>query len=230
MPLIVIEGLDAAGKTTQTKLLENYLLSEGFKVHTLDFPQYDNNVFGLILKKFLANDFGDSVSLDPRLSAMLFAGDRLESKTLLDAWLSDPNVTVILNRYIPSNIAYNRAKAGNNPTKKVPTTKYSAEDAQNIEDFICNLEYTTFQMPKPDLVIVLGSSSAITKARLQEETDAYESDANFLDKVACEYLKMCEKNPDLYKLYPITKDQTPQDVHIQLCNIWYAHFCGAVPE
>jgi dTMP kinase len=215
MPLIVIEGLDAAGKTTQTEFLCDRLTYKGFKVYTLDFPQYNNNVFGLILKKFLANEFGDSVSLDPRLSSMLFAGDRLESKKVLDNWLNDPTTVVILNRYVPSNIAYNRAKAS--------ITRggiHAEEDAQSIEDFICNLEYNTFKLPKPDLVLVLGSSSAITRARLQEKTDAYESDSNFLDKVACEYLKMCDKNPDIYQLYPITENETPEQVHKGLYKIW----------
>ena len=77
---IVIEGLDASGKTTQTELLVKKYQSLGKKVFTLDFPQYNDNVFGKILKKFLSNEFGDSVTLDPRLSALLFAGDRLESK------------------------------------------------------------------------------------------------------------------------------------------------------
>jgi dTMP kinase len=212
MPIIVIEGLDAAGKTTQTKLLEERLIYKGFSVQTLDFPQYEHNVFGLILKKFLANEFGNSVSLDPRLSAMLFAGDRLESKRLLDIWLSDPQTMVILNRYVPSNIAYNRAKAS------------TPEDAQSIEDFICNLEYTTFHLPKPDLVLVLGSSSAITKARLQGDTDAYEADSDFLDKVAREYLKMCENNPDTHQLYPITENESRIQVHQHLYELWKKRF------
>lgn len=216
--LIVIEGLDASGKTTQTKLLVERLEKENVNVHTLDFPQYTTNVFGKIVKRFLSNDFGDSVSLDPKLSALLFAGDRFESKELLNSWLkpSESNVpesVVVLNRYTPSNIAYNRAKSTN------------AEAANEIHLFIEMLEYQMLELPKPDIVLVLGSSSAITKARLQNEkanrdesrtnSDAYESDSSFLDNVAKEYVHLCNTQDD-WMLIEITQDESIESVHERL--------------
>jgi dTMP kinase len=222
--LIVIEGLDASGKTTQTKLLVERLEKENVNVHTLDFPQYTTNVFGKIVKRFLSNDFGDSVSLDPKLSALLFAGDRFESKELLNSWLKTPESesnsesieqesVVVLNRYTPSNIAYNRAKSTN------------AEAANEIHLFIEMLEYQMLELPKPDIVLVLGSSSAITKARLQNEkanrdesranSDAYESDSSFLDNVAKEYVHLCNTQDD-WILIEITQDESIESVHERL--------------
>jgi dTMP kinase len=195
--LIVVEGLDASGKTTQTNLLVESYRKLGKKVYTLDFPRYSKNVFGKILKQFLQNQFGDSVNLNPELSALLFAGDRFESKELLDKWLSEKDSVVILNRYVPSNIAYNMAKSDN---------------PEQIEKFIISLEYELLQLPKPDIVIVLGSSSAITKARLGNQTDAYESDNVFLDKVANVYLKLSEKYAN-WMLFPIEKDESKDSVH-----------------
>lgn len=197
---IVIEGLDASGKTTQTELLVKKYQSLGKKVHTLDFPQYEHNVFGKILKRFLSNEFGNSVNLDPKLSALLFAGDRLESKNQLVRWKNDPDAVVILNRYVGSNLAYNRAKST------------SEKEANEIEELIVTLEYDLLGLPKPDVVVVLGSSAAITKARLGTQTDAYESDSKFLDRVAQEYVYLCDTYSN-WILLPIEKDQTRESVH-----------------
>jgi len=212
--LIVIEGLDASGKTTQTKLLVERLQLQGRTVNTLDFPQYDNGVFGKILKKFLANEFCDSVVCDAKLSAMLFAADRAEHKHKITEWLRDPNAVVVLNRYIPSNIAYNRAKTSNDKL------------ADDIHQFISQLEYVLLGLPKPDLVIVLGSSAAITKARLpgrsEKVTDAYEADAHFLDKVAEEYVKLCETE-DNWQLLSIAENESIPDVHQRIWDLLPMH-------
>lgn len=212
--LITIEGLDASGKTTQTHLLCEKLKQKGFNVHTLDFPQYENNVFGVILKKFLSNEFGDSVNFDPKLSALLFAGDRYESLAQLRQWLNEPNSVVVLNRYIPSNIAYNRAK------------RKTDEEIEEITTFIENLEYKLLGLPKSDLVIVLGSSSAITQARLRTEAerDGYENDAPFLDRVAEEYVKLQKKYSATWKWLPIEADESRERVHQRIWELFRETF------
>lgn len=205
--LIVLEGLDASGKTTQTKLLVEHLKSEGLQVHTLDFPQYENNMFGKILKDFLANKYGDSVNADPKLSGLLFAGDRYESKKQLQDWLAEQNSVVVLNRYVGSNEAYNRAKAK------------SAEEDYELMHYINGLEYTTLGLPKPDLVLVIGSSAEITQKRLKkDEQDGYESDAKFLDKVATVYQEICEVR-EHWRYIPIEANDSREQVHEKLWKV-----------
>ena len=77
--LIVIDGTDGSGKHTQTELLTKNLRARGRKVATLDFPQYYNNFFGALLKKYLSGDFGNPVEINPYLTSVLFAADRFES-------------------------------------------------------------------------------------------------------------------------------------------------------
>ena len=205
--LIVLEGLDASGKTTQTRLLVEHLQSEGLTVHTLDFPQYENNMFGRILKDFLANKYGDSVNADPVLSTLLFAGDRYECKSQLEEWLRDPNAVVVLNRYVGSNEAYNRAK-----------TKDEEEDYK-LMHYVNHLEYVTLELPRPDLVLVIGSSSNITQKRLKmDERDGYESNASFLDKVAAVYREICNGR-DKWEYIPIEADQSREEVHEKLWKV-----------
>ena len=208
MPLIVLEGLDASGKTTQTRLLVQRLTSEypTEKVFTLDFPQYKTNVFGKILDDFLHNKLttNDASKFDARLSSLLFAGDRLESKPLLDYWLQDQHAIVVLNRYIGSNIAYNRAKSN---------------DPDAIQHFIETLEYSLLELPKPDLVIVIGSSSEITQKRLRSKVDSYESNTKLLDSVVQEYQYLCNTKPNWIML-EIDGTESPEQLHEQVWSIY----------
>lgn len=140
--LIVIDGADNAGKATQTKLLLERLQKEGKNVGTLAYPQYDENVFGQLIRGCLNGEHGDFLSLDPKIASTLYAADRYESKTTLDALLEDCDV-VVLDRYVSANMLHQGAKI---------------EDEQERTEFLEwleGVEYGVFGMPRPDLTIAL---------------------------------------------------------------------------
>jgi dTMP kinase len=147
--IIVIEGLDGAGKGTQTERLVEYLRQENKKVATLDFPAYDRTPFGKIVGEFLNGGYCDPVAADPYATTLLFSGDRLyERDTILQ--LVETHDYVILNRYVPSNIAYSCAKL-----------RLIGRESE-IVDFIhfnTQLEYELLKLPKPDHVIILDISA-----------------------------------------------------------------------
>lgn len=107
--LIVLEGLDGSGKTTQTAKLVDWLVATGRKVAMFDFPGYDESPFGNMIGKYLKGEFCDPVTHDPFASTLLFAGDRLHKRAEINAALRAGKF-VIINRYVPSNIAYSVAK------------------------------------------------------------------------------------------------------------------------
>ena len=74
--LIVLEGLDGAGKSTQVKKLKQYLLERCGELEYIHFPRYDAPVYGELISRFLRGDFGDNESVHPQLVALLFAEDR----------------------------------------------------------------------------------------------------------------------------------------------------------
>src|SRR6266849_263571 len=101
--LIAIEGIDGSGKRTQVELLTLTLKARGHSLYSTGFPQYDS-WFGKMVGKFLNGDFGPLESVDPRFSAMLYAGDRFEAKFKLEAAL-DSGQILLVDRYIASNLA-----------------------------------------------------------------------------------------------------------------------------
>ena len=77
--LIVLEGLDGAGKSTQLKMVTSYFASLGRKVDYLHFPRYSAPLYGELIAKFLRGDFGAIDQVHPQLVALLFAEDRRDA-------------------------------------------------------------------------------------------------------------------------------------------------------
>ncbi|HUL35784.1 MAG TPA: thymidylate kinase [Candidatus Eisenbacteria bacterium] len=138
--LIAIEGIDGSGKHTQAKLLEHSLQGLGHTVYSTGFPQYES-WFGNMVGKFLNGDFGPLESVDPRFTALLYAGDRFEAKLRLEAELSSGKI-VLIDRYIGSNLAHQVARAA--PEKR-------AEFLRWIE----HLEYTIYGLPRENMILYL---------------------------------------------------------------------------
>ena len=106
---IVLEGLDGAGKSTQVKKLKSYLETLGAPLSYIHFPRYDAPVYGNLISRFLRGDFGDIAAVHPQLVALLFAEDRHGAAPSMRAAL-EAGGTVLLDRYVYSNIAYQCAK------------------------------------------------------------------------------------------------------------------------
>lgn len=98
--IIVIEGIDKSGKTTQTRMLKDRL---PYKVATFSFPDYDTNI-GREIKAFLDK----RIDYPPRVRHLLLSANRWENKDRLEE-LEEDNDILILNRYYQSNIVYGLA-------------------------------------------------------------------------------------------------------------------------
>jgi dTMP kinase len=107
--LIVLEGLDGAGKSTQVKLLKEYLIGKGVNLRYLHFPRYDSQPYGELIGKYLRGDFGSIEQVHPQIVALLFALDRMDASATVREWLAAGDC-VLLDRYVYSNIAYQCSK------------------------------------------------------------------------------------------------------------------------
>jgi dTMP kinase len=171
---IAIEGLDASGKTTQAALLADALTARGNNVETWSFPRYDT-FFGQRIKTLLEGSATTSAAnLDPSSMALWFAADRWDA---VHHRIQNPAVVdiVILNRWTLSNAVYQGARAGDQST----------QDA--LFDWVLELEYERFDLPRPLINIVLEVSvdtsmqRAVERAALVDaEPDVYESSARLL--------------------------------------------------
>ena len=140
--LIVLDGGDGAGKSTQVALLVKQLLADGYKVETLDFPQYTQNTFGALLRECLDGKRGDFMATDARVASTLYAADRFESKPRLEAWLEEGKI-VVLDRYVSSNMMHQGAKIKN------------ADELEAFLGWLDHMEHGVFGLPRPDVILYL---------------------------------------------------------------------------
>jgi len=156
MKLIVIEGLDGAGKSTQISLLKEWFAVRNIRCRYIHFPRTDAPYFGELIARFLRGEFGDINNVDPYMVAMLYAGDRKDAAPMIETWLSE-QYFVILDRYTYSNIAYQCAKMHSDP------------EAEKLREWILRLEFEHFNIPKPDINVFLDVPFKFTEEKLQNQ-------------------------------------------------------------
>lgn len=160
---IVIEGLDGAGKSTQVRMIQAELLRRGIESEYLHFPRYDAPIYGELIAKFLRGDLGSLDSVDPYLVALLYAGDRMDASVIIKGWL-ESGKTVIVDRYVYSNIAYQCAKVS------------CAIKREALSDWIFDLEYSHNGIMRPDATLFLDVPFSFTVKNLTEERAGDERD------------------------------------------------------
>ena len=141
--LVVIDGADGSGKSTQTKLLLQYL-KEHKKPHKfISFPRYYTSFHGRHVGRFLQGEFsnGKSSEISPYLSSLAFALDRLTARDQIVEWLKEGNV-VVADRYVSASLAHQGSKI-------------QASKRKDFVDWLYSMEYKEHKLPKEDLVIYL---------------------------------------------------------------------------
>lgn len=183
--IVAFEGIDGSGKNTQSALLADKLHASGFDVFLMGFPCYTSTFFGKQVGRYLNGEFGSLQDVDPRLAAILYAGDRYEMKKSILDNLNDGKI-VVIDRYVSSNIAHQAAKA---PTEK----------QNDLVQWIEELEYKVFGLPKPDVHVLLNinatlSNELVLKKKARDYTDLkqdiHEEDGMYLGMVAKFYHKL----------------------------------------
>ncbi len=152
---IVIDGIDGAGKATQTKLLVEALRAKGKKVETVDFPRYYNNFFGGMIGQALRGDFGDFLAVHPKIASVLYACDRLESTKQINEWLAEGYI-VIADRFTSSNQIHQGGKC--------KTDKERKEFLQWLD----TMEHEIIGVPRPDMIIYLSLPVAVSQELLKK--------------------------------------------------------------
>lgn len=167
--LVVIEGVDGAGKRTLARRLATALDARGATVARMAFPRYDTNVHAELAREALYGRLGDLVGSIHGM-AVLFALDRRDAIEELRALRACHDV-VLLDRYVASNAAYGAARLH--------------EDADGrFVGWVRALEVDRFAIPVPDGQLLLRVPTALAAARtdgraeaeLSRARDAFEAD------------------------------------------------------
>ncbi|MFL6125344.1 dTMP kinase [Actinophytocola sp.] len=180
--LIVIEGIDGAGKRTLTAALEHAL--DG-RVARMAFPRYDTDVYGELIRDGLhgrLGPFGDEVYG----MAMLYALDRRAAAPDVRAAL-DTHEYVLLDRYVASNAAFGAARLH--------------QDARGeFVSWVRAIELERFAVPVPHAHLLLRVPPAVAaersahRARTEADRgrDTWESDDALQSRVAAVYDGLAE--------------------------------------
>lgn len=172
--LIVIEGTDGSGKSTQFKLLAERLARENHPFRRLVFPRYAEESSALI-RMYLSGQFGTSPSdVNAYAASAFYAVDRYASyKQDWGQWYEDGGL-VISDRYTTSNAVHQASKE---------TGEKQAEFLKWLYEF----EYDRLQLPRPDLVIYLDMPTDCTErlmrhreAETNTKADIHEKDLAYL--------------------------------------------------
>lgn len=153
---IVLEGVDGCGKSTQIAKLRAMFAEQGVESEYLHFPRFDAPYFGDMIARFLRGELGSIEQVDPYVVALLYAEDRRDAAPMIQGWLNEGKV-VIVDRYVYSNVGYQCAKL------------QDEADREKLRQWILNLEYDYFAIPKPDVSLFLDVPFAFTERKLTEQ-------------------------------------------------------------
>lgn len=181
--LIIIEGGDGSGKATQTALLQERLVAEGYAVKAVSFPNYDSPA-AMPVKMYLAGDFGKNPSdVNPFVASSLYAIDRFASFRMEWQTFYEEGGIILADRYTTSNMVHQMVKYEEAVARR--------EFLDWLEDF----EFVKFGLPRPDLVCLLDMPLAASEALMRDRKhktggatgDIHERDHEYLVRVHAAY-------------------------------------------
>ena len=209
--LIIIEGSDGSGKATQTKKLYDRLEAENYKIKKVEFPNYNSGSSALV-KMYLRGDFGkNATDVDPYVCSTFYAVDRYASfKTGWEEFYNNGGI-IICDRYTTSNMVHQASKID----------KYL--------DWLNDLEFNLYKIPKPDCAIFLDVPVEVSKSLMQDrnnkitgesEKDIHESDFEYLKKSYENSLYIADKY-DWKRINCVENNQlrTINDIHNEIYSI-----------
>ncbi len=197
--LIVLDGQDGTGKATQAKLLIERLRKEGRKVQTLDFPQYENNLFGRLIGECLTGKHGNFIALSPYIASTLYAADRFESKKQIEVWLQK-GYCVVLDRYVSSNQMHQGGKFASLKERKI------------FLHWLDKVEHGVFGLPRPDAILYLSMPVSVSLRLLKNKElstkksytkgapDTSEKDVRYLENAKKSAMRILKENGLWHKI------------------------------
>lgn len=212
--IIDIEGIDGVGKGTQSKILYDRLLAEGYSAKFLTFPNYDS-FFGKMVGNYLNGNYGNLSSVPVEFSTLLYALDRWQQFSTDICERKESNTIYVIDRYVLSNLAHQ-------------VSKLPYEKREHFTRWIVQLEYNIFKIPKPSIVLILDGDPNITcKYILKKETrsytkdkmDIHEQDKNYLNEVRNTFSDLSKTN-DSFHLINCTNGKKLRPINEISCEIW----------
>ena len=192
---ITFEGGDGCGKTTQIKLLDEYLKNKGYKTMLTREP--GSIGLGEKVREILLNYDGE---VSPVCESFLFLADRAQNVDCIIRPALEEGTIVICDRHTDSSVAYQGYGRG--------------LDIDRI-NMLNNIATSGL---KPDLTIVLDVDVETSQARVGSEKDRMESAGiEFFERVRQGFLEIAKQEPDRVKV--VDSKQSIEDIHKQILEL-----------
>lgn len=192
---ITFEGGDGCGKTTQIKLIDEYLRNKGYK--TLLTREPGSKGLGVKLREILLNYDGE---VSPTCESFLFLADRAQHVDCIIKPALEEGTIVLCDRHTDSTVAYQGYGRG-----------------LDLEQ-IYKLNNIATSGLKPDLTVVLDVDVETSQARVGKEKDRMESaGVEFFERVRKGFLEIAKREPSRVKV--IDSTQSIEDIHKQVVEL-----------
>lgn len=175
--LIVLEGLDGSGKSTQLERLPTALRERGIDIRTISFPDYDDPSSTLV-RMYLAGEFGSGPSdVNAYAASSFYAVDRYAS--YVRHWKTDyeSGRLILAARYVSSNAIHQAAK--------LPPDEW-----ETYLDWLYQYEFEKMGIPRPDLTLYLDMPEQVSDQLLSNRYGGDETKRDIHEKDK-EYLRAC---------------------------------------
>ena len=216
--LIVFEGIDGSGKSTQSELLRCRLREEGTEFRSVTFPRYDNPSAALI-KMYLGGAFGsDPGDVNAYAASCFYAVDRYASYKQDWREYYENGGLIVMDRYTTSNAIHQGAKL-------------PEDQREEFFRWLAHFEYDLIGIPAPDLVLYMDIplSTALERIAARQAATGTAEDIHEKNR---EYLALCHacgrQAAELYgwRRVPVTdsgRDRSQEEIHEEILTI-----CGGL--
>lgn len=172
--IIVIEGLDASGKGTQSEILKDTLLKKGRSAVKVSFPNYSDDSSALV-KMYLSGQFGTRPSdVNAYAASTFYAADRYASYKKFWGREYDEGKIIVADRYTSSNAIHQM-------------TKLDRSQWDEYLSWLFDFEHIKLGIPEADIVIFLDMPVEVSQKLLlkrydndEKKKDLHEKDLDYL--------------------------------------------------
>ena len=211
--VIVLEGLDGCGKTTQLELVESYFKESGVKSRAVSFPNY-KSTSGKLISEYLKGEMPCEGHKGAYAASAMYAIDRYISYTTDWRGFYEDGGIILSGRYTTSNAIYQLAK--------LPPEEY-----EKFLNWLIDFEYVKLGLPEPDVVIYLDMPIDVSQRLLDERyngdnsrKDIHEANIKFLEE--CRNSAMYSADQCGWQIIDCAEGNYPraiEDIYMQICDM-----------
>lgn len=200
--LIVIDGLDGSGKSTQAKRLYDILERAGKQVKLISFPDYEQPS-SVLVRMYLSGEFSQNADdINAYAASSFYAVDRYASYIKYWRDFYESGGLVIATRYVSSNAIHQMGK--------LPQEKWDV-----FLNWLSDYEYEKLGLPRPDRILFLDMPRNVADRLIEKryggdesKKDIHEKNRKYLEQCGCTAAYAAKKED--WTVIPCAQDGSPR--------------------